>query len=82
MSSLSCADDQEFLVSAGSTIPKAEITEVEITHSIKSTERNCIPHGTTWRQKEDPRAPHNLAWVLVSLYTQLLQKNQNKRFTL
>lgn len=37
-SSFSCADNQEFLVSAVSTVPKAEITEVEITHSIK-TER-------------------------------------------
>lgn len=38
-SSSSCADNQEFVVSAVSTIPKAEITEVEITHSIKETER-------------------------------------------
>lgn len=38
-SSSSCADNREFVVFAVSTIPKAEITEVEITHSIKETER-------------------------------------------
>lgn len=77
-SSLSCADNQEFLVSAVSTIPKAEITEVEITHSI-NTKRKLHTCGTTWRQKKDPHSPHNLVWVLVSLYTQLLQKKKKKK---
>lgn len=66
MSSLSCVDNQEFLVFAVSIIPKAEIIELKITHSIKDTECNL------WHYLEKKvyfHSPHNLVWGLVSLYT-------------
>lgn len=50
-SSLSCADNQEFLVSAVFTIPKAETTEVAITHSTGITEVQLHDLWDTWRER-------------------------------
>lgn len=77
-SSLFCADDQEFLVFAGSSVPMAEITEVEIAHSMKSTEGNCITCGTAWRRKQDPH-PHVIGVGLsVSVHTAATGKSKKK----
>lgn len=71
----------EFVAFAVPTIPKADITKVEITHSIKETERKLHNPWHQLGRKKDPHSLHNVVWVLVSMH-QLLQKNQNRRFTL
>lgn len=68
-SSLSCADDREFVAFAVPTIPKADITEVEITHSIKETKRKLRNLWHHLERKKDPHSTHNVVWGLVSLYT-------------
>lgn len=80
-SSLPCAGNQEFLGFCRLSHPKAEVTEVGITHSIKNTERQRHNLWESLETKKDPRFPTNRVWVLVSLCTKLLQKNQNKRLT-
>lgn len=63
-----------------SVVPKAEPLEVEITHSIKNTEQTTYLWDYLERKK-DPHSPHNLVWVLVSLYTSAaIKKNQKINF--
>lgn len=68
-SSLSCADNQESLDFVVCTVPKAKTTEMEITHSIKSTKLKLCNLWDYLDRKKDPHSPHNLVWVLVSLNT-------------
>lgn len=78
-SGLSCAGNQEFLVFVVSIIPKAETTEVEITHSIKNTARKLHNLWDYLERKKDPHSPHNLVWVLVSLYTSAATEKSKRK---
>lgn len=77
-SSLSCADNQEFLVFAVSIVPKAEplrwkeLTASRILNELHSL-RDCL------ERKEDPHSPQDVLWVLVSLCTSAATERKKKK---